>query len=453
MLNKIILVTAILMMAVAVAWGDIPPYINFQGKLDPPPETTIIKVRFQMTADGYGSFPLAEDPNASADPDTGVFNAKIRIDDPEIFSFPNARITALWFDVNNDGTWDFPMSLSPPQPFDSVAYAFRARVAESLVGGAASPWERSGDDISYNAGNVTVGGGNLALPSGKLSIKSPAGTSVGLEINNSDGDAGAYGVGNQFGIVGFSSGVGVIGSGATYGGRFEGTNGIAVYGETKVNDSYSGYFLGGKGIYTDKDLVVLGRMAVGKDAPGVTLDVNGAINAKGRIYANPSGSDTALRGDATTQGTGVHAKGRRGVWAQSIADGGVAVWAETAASNARALLAESSNQSSPAVVANHKDDGPALDIPQGYINFSGAGPHPVGKATIAANMGEVTVQNEYVKENSIILLTPYGSTDNTDTTLAVASKSWNSVPPSFKIKRHNVTNLPLTVYYLILNVE
>jgi hypothetical protein len=113
--------------------------------------------------------------------------------------------------------------------------------------------------------NTAAAGINYGVH-GKVSSSTPFARGVYGEASGAGSVMGVYGEATSNGAVAnyggyFTAagtlGVGVKGSGANYGGFFQasGAGGMAVYGEAGAADGWGGYFLGGKGVYAEAEVV------------------------------------------------------------------------------------------------------------------------------------------------------------------------------------------------------
>lgn len=130
MLKRILILGLMIVLAGGASWGAIPPYISFSGKLTgPSPMPSSINVRFTITGNGSDT---STKTDVFVDTDTGVFSTMIDITDPSIFNTATVPTLQVDIDPERDGSY---IVLSPPQNLVSVPYAYRAAVADEVVGG------------------------------------------------------------------------------------------------------------------------------------------------------------------------------------------------------------------------------------------------------------------------------------------------------------------------------
>jgi hypothetical protein len=102
------------------AWAEVPNEMSFQGRITPAPAIVPI---IEYSFDGL-DFTEAKVNEETYDPDTGIFDAIFGFTPAEVDDFP---FTEVWIKVNSGVAMG-------PQDLTSVPYAFRARLAESLPG-------------------------------------------------------------------------------------------------------------------------------------------------------------------------------------------------------------------------------------------------------------------------------------------------------------------------------
>jgi len=130
-----------------------------------------------------------------------------------------------------------------------------------LPGGGDSDWIISGDDV-YRAGDVIIGRSGRLTAGSKLYIGDTGDYDYVISADMMPRDTGRIAIyGKASGPYG-PYGIGVYGSGGE----------IGVKGYTSNQDGYSGYFTGGKGLYTDH-LTVSGDLKATSNLHGASTDV------------------------------------------------------------------------------------------------------------------------------------------------------------------------------------
>ncbi len=232
---------------------------------------------------------------------------------------------ALWLEVSVrvSGGGEFT-TLSPRQPLTAAPYALYALNAPE----GSSPWEITGSNIFYTAGNVGVGTSTPthalhAVTEGERAIfgdnTATSGVAYGVygRCTSTDG-RGLSGMamassGTTYGVYGRSystSGRAVYGNasaptGSTHGvyGRSwsstgRGVNGLAsaaegtnygVYGETYSPDGFAGYFTGGKNYFQ-------GNVGIGIQNPEAKLHIGGTPDVDGLMFPDGTLQKTAATG-------------------------------------------------------------------------------------------------------------------------------------------------------------
>ena len=291
----------------------------------------------------------------------------------------------------------------------SVPYALYAKEAGN-TGGGISNWQKTGNNIYYNNGNVGI---NASNPQSKLCINENGGSFYTIFVSNEQDNgtglrihsSGSSGNGIYTKSTGVS-GTGIWGraentSGSNIGGRFEawgtsgwgvyglatGTSGRGVYGEANNSSistkNYGGYFVAkggnGRGVYGE---------ATGTDGIGV---YGNALGTSGNgVYGEAAGSSgNGVYGFAYgSSGKGVYgnATGTSGFGVYGIASGskGNGVYGQSEGSDGQGIYGYASGYSGKGVYGFAHNSGSTANY-GGYFVANGFGVY--GKASAIYGSG------------------------------------------------------------------
>ncbi|MFA5114120.1 MAG: hypothetical protein WC529_07495 [Candidatus Margulisiibacteriota bacterium] len=255
----LIMVLGILVAASGVGWGVVPNKISFTGKLTGLSGPRQLTFTFYDALTGGNLVDTADHPvTVTPDPTSGIFSTEIDTAGTAlVFDRP------YWVEIKVGET-----VLSPRQALNTVPYAFRAALADSVVGGSGGgQWSSSGSNIYYSGGNVGIG--SNTNPTARLQVVGPtsgggygvtgaAMGNIGILGEGVEVGAGVAGVGdNGYGVYGRSTNkIGVFGGGGAAGGSFESVSGFGVFAK------------GPKNFFS-------GKIGIGTLNPEVPLDVIG----------------------------------------------------------------------------------------------------------------------------------------------------------------------------------
>jgi hypothetical protein len=238
--------------------------INYQGRLTDPggaPLSGTFPMRFQLYDDPGGGTMLWDSGVVNVGVDHGLFNVKLAVNPAQF----NGQ--GLWLRIYVDGEW-----LSPRQELLPVPYALSLRPG-AIVQGEPTGWE----------GHVLKVNMDGAYPLGKAIWGSVA-TGQALRGNATGG----------YGVIGYTEeGYGVYGvdsGGATargYGGYFDSSNGVGVYGHSSAPSYYTNMYAPG----------VYGRSANGAGVYGLSDGTTwpgygGVFEGRAGVAARSSGTSS-----------------------------------------------------------------------------------------------------------------------------------------------------------------
>jgi hypothetical protein len=174
----------------------VPEFVAYQGVLHDTngnPVDGSVTLAFAVYPDTTGSPPLWTESHGAVTIEEGLFHVllgSVAPLDADVFS-GNPR----YLEINVNG-----IPLVPRRPMGSVAYAYRAAIADSVLGGgggADDDWAIDGNDIYRLSGNVGIG---TATPATQLHVfedlnararfENPGGATVELSAQNSIGSIG-----------------------------------------------------------------------------------------------------------------------------------------------------------------------------------------------------------------------------------------------------------------------
>ena len=279
---------------VGAGWGAIPPVppkVSFQGRISPLPVGGIASFAWGWEKKANGELQGPKTVNVSDttvwkyDPATGIFDAILDIGSAQSASFTQADI---YIKINN-------LPVMGPQAFTTVPYAFRAAVADNVVGGGATQWATSGDDINNtNAGAVgitdlraypyTAGSATAGVKDNSIRIKAENYTNQFLLLRSTGTDhAGSAGL--QFSDRGYDH--------------------FWLYTPAKTGDATLRIAYKHYGDQTENpplsagaDILTIagntGNVGIGNPAPSQRLDVVGNVSASGHVSAGGDVSATNL---------------------------------------------------------------------------------------------------------------------------------------------------------------
>jgi len=248
-----------------VVSAEVPGVMSYQGVLKDPTGACVpdgnYDLAFRLYDTASGGTPVWSEGQTVPTVD-GIFNVILGSVTPMGLGFSEQ----LWLEIAV-GTGG---ALYPRTQLTTSPYAFRAAVAESLVGGAVADadWLYSGDDIYRLDGDVGVG---TSSPAAKLHVdvgaetaamfeSSGIGNVATLEVANSAGNAAMFEAGSPpssypgsptavFGHAGGSGNAGHFIADGTGTGLLTFSNSAASALHAAANGTgYSGYFTGGSGV-------------------------------------------------------------------------------------------------------------------------------------------------------------------------------------------------------------
>jgi len=251
-----------------VVSAEVPGVMSYQGVLKDPTGACVpdgnYDLSFRLYDTATAGTPVWSEGQTVSTVD-GIFNVILGSVTPMGLGFSEQ----LWLEIAV-GTGG---ALYPRTKLTTSPYAFRAAVAESLVGGAVADadWLYSGDDIYRLDGDVGVG---TSSPAAKLHVdvgaetagrfeSSGIGSTMTLDVENTAGNAARFTVGlPATSYPGSPTAVYGLAGGAGNGGHFSATGtgmGLLAFSSGAASalyagangSGYSGYFTGGSGVRVD----------------------------------------------------------------------------------------------------------------------------------------------------------------------------------------------------------
>ena len=360
---KIRLLAVLLVTAAALA---LPLEMNYQGKITDPGGVAVdgpVDITFRIYDVSTGGTALWSESHSGVDLNNGLFDVILGGSSPLDLAFD----TQYWIEIEVEGE-----PLTPREPLTGVPYAFRAGLADSVVGGGGgsdSDWSFGTGTIYNTSDNVGIG---TTSPSAKLEVSSDGITAIRAEnpagmaglfigegtavqaqadytVTNStaifatggrgasvwaeagwNGSKAVYGYsgfGDSWGVYGEAQygvyGKSYYGTGSQYGVAGEGRWGVkgiansfespryAIYGDGSSTDggvTWAGYF--------DGDGYFAGDLGIGIESPAAQLHTDGSVRFEG---AGTPGDGKVLTSDASGNATW-QALSAGGQWTEDAAN-------------------------------------------------------------------------------------------------------------------------------------
>ncbi|MFQ6091788.1 MAG: hypothetical protein ACE5OR_03755 [bacterium] len=349
-------VIAVVLTMASVALTDVPQLISFQGKLYDPagnPLTGRYEITFRIYDREEGGVPLWSETD-SVQCDGGLYQVILGLKSPLVLDF-NGN---FWLGIQVTGD---PEELSPRYRLVSVPYAFRAAVAESVVGGGGGPdddWTGAGTGSMYPTHLTDKVGIGTTSPTAKLHVNA-GGTGNALQAEGGasysiralwDGSSlGAAILAKNTGTGGDALQVFADGTGRS-GIYARGSSGVDYAIRADANGATWASYLSGKAYVSD-------RIGIGATDPKNKLDVEGAM-VVGSAY---SGSSTAPTNGMLVQGNvgiGATNPGSHRFYVESAGSGvgGATAYIKNTHTNGLAMVVEATSDDLPLLVSQ-KGDG------------------------------------------------------------------------------------------------
>lgn len=288
---------------VIFAIADVPQEINYQGKLTDPTGVAIdgtANILFRIyTAETSGTL-LWTETHSATPVNKGLFDVILGSSTALNLPFDNQ----YWIELVVDGE-----TLTPRQALNSVPYAYRAAIADSVVGGSgggSSNWTLSGSSLYPNSTTSNVGVG-MTSPSFKLEVQQNAGGPAGFGMKGATGafNPAVSAVNDYTGFLvhtrvesGFPNMTSLVATGSVTGNY----GGLMSFYTRNYGENPS------ERIRIDET----GRVGIGTTSPTQLLDVNGTTRLRGHLYDYNNTSGTSGQ---------VLARGASGVVWQDAAGG------------------------------------------------------------------------------------------------------------------------------------
>jgi len=282
---------------------ELPRLINYQGKLTDPTGVAIdgtANIVFRIYNAGTGGSLLWTETHSLTPVNNGLFDVILGTSTALSLPFDEQ----YWIELVVDGE-----TLTPRQALNSVPYAYRAAIADSVVGGSgggSSNWTLSGSSLYPNSTTSNVGVG-MTSPSFKLEVQQTAGGPAGFGMKGATGafNPAVSAVNDYRGFLvhtrvesGFPNMTSLVATGSVTGNY----GGLMSFYTRNYGENPS------ERIRIDET----GRVGIGTTSPTQTLDVNGATRLRGHLYDYNNTSGTSGQ---------VLARGASGVVWQDAAGG------------------------------------------------------------------------------------------------------------------------------------